>query len=199
MLIESGSAVHQYKGKDCWHTWFVEECEASGLLGLRKRDLRHVKHAPYKEGTLIYLEDAPFFNKMRVHHRICGPYRVVSTPSLPRRGKVIHEIGKIIIVYEEPFPKEGPWLNRKKERVIEGSLISFSQKASDFEYYPLRFKIEKGNRFVVKLVTHEINCKLCSRPYDPSVFSEKKPMKNKGFFKLIKKPKAVQGRAQLKN
>ncbi len=189
MFIESGPVVRQYKGKDCWRTSFIEECEASGLLGVRKGDLKNVKNTPYKEGTLIYLEDAPFFNKVHIHHRICGPYRVVSTSSLPRRGKVIHEVDKKIIVYEEPLPKEGPWLNRKRERVIEGSLISFPQKASDFNYYPLRLKIEKGNSFVVKLVTHEVNCKLCSKPYDPSVFSKKKTIKNNGSVKLIKNPR----------
>lgn len=55
-------------GKDYWRTWFIDECEQHGMFGLTEKHLPLVMtdgqgFQAYREGTEIYLEDAPYFKK----------------------------------------------------------------------------------------------------------------------------------------
>ena len=60
------SVVHdEERHSDVWRTWFLDECESSRLFGLTSGHLRLVTKAgegiePYRPGTTIYLEDAPW-------------------------------------------------------------------------------------------------------------------------------------------
>ena len=186
MSRESGPSVYQYNNQDCWRTWFLEECEAAGLYGVTIGHLKYIKGVPYQSGTIIYLEDAPYFHEHKIHHRVCGPYEVVATTQLPADGKSIHIHNNQVIVYEESRPKLGPWLNRTMVRVIEGVPSRIKQMASNYEYFPLRFKIKPHKDHDVVLETHEVNCTLCSKRYDNSVFNKKKPLRNEPRAKLIK-------------
>lgn len=186
MSQESGPSVYQFNNRDCWRTWFLEECEAVGLYGVTIGHLKYLKGVPYQSGTIIYLEDAPYFHEHKIHHRVCGPYKVVATTQLPTEGKSIHVHNNQVIVYEEPMPKLGPWLNHTKVRVIEGVPTRIKQMASNYEYFPLRFGIKRSEHYKIRLITHEVNCTLCSKKYDNAVFSRKDPLYNKPRVKLIK-------------
>ncbi|SRR6266446_1916342 len=185
MSRESGPSVYQYDNKDCWRTCFLEECEAAGLYGVTKGHLNYIKAAPYQSGTIIYLEDSPYFHEHKIHHRVCGPYQVAATTHLPKDGKSVYVHNNQVIVYEEHRPRSGPWLNRTMVRVIEGTPIHIKQMASSYEYFPLRFRIKPLNHYKIQFITHEVNCTLCSKRYDSAVFS-KKTLHNKPRAKLIK-------------
>src|SRR5436190_18280548 len=127
MPREYGPAVYQYDKKDCWRTWYLEECEKTGLYGITKEQLNYIKAVPYQPGTMIYLEDAPYFIEHKIHHRVCGPYQVVATDHLPRDGKSVYAHDNKVIVFKEHQPESGPWLNRTRVRVIEGDTIRVKQ------------------------------------------------------------------------
>ena len=186
MPRDFGPSVSQYDKKDCWRTWFLEECEEAGLYGITTEQLKYIKAVPYRPGTMIYLEDVPYFQEKKIHHRVFGPYRVVATTHLPKDGKSVHAHDNQVVVYKEYRPESGPWLNRTRVRVIEGDTIHVKQTASQHEYFPLRFRIKPLKHYKVQLITHEVNCTLCSQRYDRSVFGEKKPLHNRPRAKLIK-------------
>ena len=186
MSREFGPSVYQHDNKDCWRTWFLEECEETRLYGITIGYLKYIKAVPYQSGTIIYLEDVPYFHEHKIHHRVCGPYKVIATTQLPANGKSIHTHDNKVIVYEEPKPKSGPWLNRTRVRVIEGAPIDIKQMASSDEYFPLRFRIKPLKHYEIRLITHEVNCTLCSKKYNSAVFSKKKPLHSKPRAKLIK-------------
>lgn len=77
--------VTQFRGRDCWRTWFIDECEQSCLFGINQKHLGLLRIAghgvvPYRVGTCVYLEDAPVFRaSQKQFHRVCGPY-VVQMP-----------------------------------------------------------------------------------------------------------------------
>ena len=180
-------SVNQYNGHDCWRTWFIEECETAELFGTTIGHISYIQGVQYQAGTIMYFEDAPYFHEIGIHHRICGPYIVVATTQLPPCGKSIYINNNKIIAYKEPRPKLGPWFNHSKARIIEGVKVHFKQMASSYDYFPLRFKIKRGKDFKSKLITHEVSCKLCSKPYDSSVFNKRKSVYDKPRTKLIKK------------
>ena len=186
MPREFGPSVFQYDKKDCWRTWYLEECEKTGLYGITAEQLKYIKAVPYQPGTMIYLEDAPYFLEHKIHHRICGPYGVVATTQMPRDGKSVHTYGDEIIVFKEHRPESGPWLNRIRDRVVEGESIRVKQTAGSNEYYPLRFRIKPLSHYKVRLISHEVNCTLCSKKYDSAVFGGKKPLRNRTRARLIK-------------
>jgi hypothetical protein len=186
MPREFGPSVFQYDKKDCWRTWFLEECEKAGMVGITTEQLKYIQAVPYQPGTMVYLEDAPYFLEHKIHHRICGPYQVVATTQMPRDGKSVHVHDNKIVVFKADRPESGPWLNRIRDRVIEGDSFHIKQTASSYDYFPLRFRIKPLNHYKVRLITHELNCTLCSKRYDSDVFSVKKPARKTPRTKLIK-------------
>jgi len=73
--------VKAYNGIECWRTWFLQECDQYHLFGVTEKYLSMINTSgfkPYQIGTLIYLEDAPYFIKTN-QHRICGPYQVIES------------------------------------------------------------------------------------------------------------------------
>ncbi len=96
-----------YNGKDCWPTWFIDECNSEHLFGVPYNQLYLIRH--YRIGTVIYLEDKPYYRATNnKEHRICGPYRVVeSTPEDPY--EVIEVQPRPIVIYKDGNPARGPW------------------------------------------------------------------------------------------
>lgn len=160
------TVVHR-NGHDYWRTWFIDECEREFLFGLTEKHLPLVTVSgigcpAYEAGTEIFLEDAPYFRASKTHHRVCGPYEVVPI-SLPEGATPVYKDSKgNVIVYKDPNPKSGPWLdNTSVTRVVDGFRLHFQQIASQFSYYPFRFGIRRSKKFKINLVKHEDNCWLC--------------------------------------
>ncbi len=166
------SEVTLFRGRDCWRTWFFEECEASGLFGVNEKYCAFVRGAkggdPYKIRTVVYLEDAPVFPAAdRRFHRVCGPYEVVSVPSLPDDAVVVHEYKGVSILYLEAHPERGPWGNGTKHRVgVCGLNLKHRQTAREFNFYPFCFCIKRSPRWQELVVTHSTSCMLCgTKPF----------------------------------
>jgi hypothetical protein len=161
-----GPSVNVIDGMDCWRTWFIEECEETELFGMTKKHLPLITKygdgvVPYSVGTKVLLEDAPYFNTTKSHHRICGPYEVYASSEIPADSKPIFPKDGPIIVYEDKHPEKGPWLDGSKKRNIEGINVSFRQMANKFDYFPFRFGIRRTKKWKVKLVKHVVGCNLC--------------------------------------
>lgn len=157
----------QFRGKDCWRTWFFDECEGSGLFGINEKHLglirlRGVNVHPYHVGTQVYLDDEPVFRASgRKLHRVCGPYEVVSAEPLPEGGMIEHEVQGIPILYREARPELGPWGNGTRvRRAVAGFDLKYRQKAGDYNYYPFRFRIRRSPRWAELLVPHAPDCEL---------------------------------------
>jgi hypothetical protein len=93
-----------YNGIDCWPTWFIDECNQHNLFGVTSPHLRHVEQ--YTIGTLIYLEDEPYFRETN-NHRLCGPYNIVrSFPEGPHEIR-ISENDNIVPEFctKSPYPE----------------------------------------------------------------------------------------------
>lgn len=166
MPFPSEVTVKRYRLNDCWRTWFLPECEQLKLFGVTEKYLCMIsgEHPAcrYKIGTLIYLEDAPYFHKIGNHHRIRGPYKVVAShPS--EKHKVIVKHNGAIIVYQDLNPSIGPWRDGYSvKRVIEGAEVTYRQIASEFNYFPFRFSIEPATNFTTDYVEHSHHkCDLC--------------------------------------
>jgi hypothetical protein len=167
MPWKNEASVVTQKGKDYWRTWFLDECEESELFGLNEKHLPLVtKNIPgiqvaYKEGTEIYLEDAPYFNKVKTHHRICGPY-FIKESKVSTEAKIIHEVNGKVIIYKEIRPSAGPWLDKSYiRRIVDGVELKYKQLAREFSYFPYRFSIKKSPKYKVQHVKHEYGCWLC--------------------------------------
>ena len=188
MLNDFGPSVYTFNGHDSWRTWFIEECESSNLFGTTKGHLPYIQQANYRAGTIIYLEDAPYFYFQKKDHRVYGPY-LVQASRLPPGGESIHVNNNQIIIYKEPNPKRGPWRNYKRTIEIAGVREPFKQMASQYEYFPLRFGIMRAKGFDVQLIRHKGKgeCTLCSNLKESSVFRKKKADSFDPQRKLIKK------------
>ena len=158
------ATVKNYNGIECWRTWFLEECEKANLFGVNEKYLPLINTEdckPYHIGTLIYLEDAPYFKRTKCH-RICGPYQIIeSTPQ--DSYKTIREENNKIIIYKDLNPSNGPWFDSNSvTRIIEGIKFKHQQLASEFDYFPYRFSIKKSKNFKVFFISHSsFKCELC--------------------------------------
>jgi len=154
-------------GKDYWRTWFIEECDQHGMFGLTEKHLPLVitdgpGFQSYREGTEIYLEDAPYFKKSKTHHRVCGPYSVIPS-MLPLQAEETYKFNGKIIIFKEKVPSSGPWLDRPVRRIAEGVVMKYKQLSSEFNFFPYRFSIKKTAKYQVQHVRHESECWLCVR------------------------------------
>jgi hypothetical protein len=162
-----GPSVIYWNGCCYWRTWFIEECEREELFGATQGHLGILTlstggNQPYQEGTLLYIEDAPYFKKTGTHHRICGPYSVYSKDNLPPGAEPIHTVNGKVIIYRDPMPQKGPWLDRQRlTRIIDGIKVSYPQIASRFEYFPYRFGIRKAKKYSTRHIQHTPDCWLC--------------------------------------
>ena len=170
------SVVHR-GGHDYWRTWFVEECEQARLFGVTGKHLGLLGVVskrpgrstvlkkgvlPYGPGTVMYVEDAPWFpHTGRQIHRVCGPYKVEPSAGLPSGATPIHAIGGAAIVYEDTRPARGPWHDGSRQRVVDGDRLRFRQIASEYDYFPFRFRIVPTDDWHVDYVPHRGNCWLC--------------------------------------
>jgi hypothetical protein len=169
MAWGSGPSVVNRGGRDYWRTWFIDECELSGMFGLTVGHLPLVRLkgdgvVPYHVGTLLYLEDAPYFQAtQKKGHRVVGPYEVVVPAELPVGATVVHEDRGKPIVWLDPNPESGPWLNRSKVfRKIDGLSVTFRQMAGSFEYFPYRFGIRRAPQWKATTYEHHVDCWLCA-------------------------------------
>jgi hypothetical protein len=157
--------VHR-AGHDYWRTWFLEECEASGLFGINEKHLPLLTHSgpgitPYRPGTRVFLDDAPYIREVRTHHRVCGPYEVIPAV-LPADAEPIYEVDGAVIVYREAHPERGPWLDRSSvRREADGVNFRFRQIAREFNFFPFRFAIRRAKGFKPNHVVHQSECWLC--------------------------------------
>lgn len=159
-------SVNQFEGKDCWRTWFLLECEEYELFGATQKHLGlmtipGVGIDPYRAGTKLYLEDAPYFHKTQEYHRVCGPYEVVSLAQPPEGAERYFPKEGAVILYKDANPEQGPWRDRSLTRRIEGINISHRQMASKFGYFPYRFSIKRSNDWKVRRAKHVASCGLC--------------------------------------
>ncbi|MBA3572307.1 MAG: hypothetical protein H0W34_10115 [Pyrinomonadaceae bacterium] len=164
-----GPSVIHRDGCDYWRTWFLQECEHEGLFGLTIGHLPLVRTKgvgviPYHAGTLVYLEDAPYFHATeKKRHRVVGPYEVVTAGQLPEDANVVHHDHGRPIVWHEPHPEQGPWLNRSNvKRTIDGVVITFRQMAGTFGYFPYRFRIKRAPGWKSTTYEHYVGCWLCA-------------------------------------
>lgn len=163
-----GPSVAVRNGCDYWRTWFLEECEESQRFGLTEKHLGLITKfgediVPYKVGTLVYFEDAPYFKAEKKHHRIVGPYEVFAPENLPPGVFRVFPKEGPLLVWKEPHPEAGPWLDRASvSRTIDGTKVRFSQTASRFGHFPYRFAIRQTKGWKVEYVAHEERgCWLC--------------------------------------
>ena len=159
--------VIQFRKRDCWRTWFFEECEESGLFGVNEKHCGLIRLSgkgvvPYHVGTAVYLEDAPVFPASEERfHRICGPYEVVPATPLPDDAVVIHEYKGVPILFLEAHPERGPWGNGTKRRLgVCGLDLKHRQTAREFNFYPFRFRIKRSSRWEEIIVPHSSRCAL---------------------------------------
>ncbi len=154
------SVIH-WNGCDYWRTWFLEECEKYELFGVTKKHTGLIES--YNIGTLLYLEDAPYFKDNKHYHRVCGPYEVYAIATLPDDSEPFLTKDGNIIVYLDNNPSRGPWHNRSHvQRLVDGHTIKFKQIASEFNYFPYRFGIRKHKRYDIRLIPHNSSdCWLC--------------------------------------
>ena len=95
-------------------------------------------------------------------HRICGPYKVIPTVTLPSGASIVHIIDESIIIYEDLNPSRGPYHDcRLRIRVVDGQAIRFPQIARNYHYFPYRFRIERSENWSAKKIQHHNYCWLC--------------------------------------
>ena len=140
-MFPTHSVIH-FGGFDYWGTWFIDECEREELFGATQRHLLTLEG--YDIGTQIYLEDNPYFHQTGTKHRICGPYEVVPADPLPEGAVPIVKRAGRTVVYKDPAPERGPWKDRSRvERTAHGVRLRYRQLASQFSYFPYRFRIRR--------------------------------------------------------
>jgi hypothetical protein len=162
------SVIHR-QGHDYWRTWFLDECEQARLFGLNQKHLGLVRLpgksiVPYQAGTRLYLEDAPWFpHTGELTHRVCGPYEVEPTSPLPQGAVPVHRAGDAIIVYKEAHPERGPWRDGSRLRRVDGQALRYRQLASEYNFFPFRFRIVPASDWRAEQVPHPASghCWLC--------------------------------------
>ena len=163
-FYEPSFITHPDSNAYIWRTWFLEECESHQLFGVNYENyLRIVEHG-YQIGTEVYLEDAPYYWRTKFRHRICGPYAINASELPHDKCRVKHSdpSTREIVVYYDPEPEKGPWLDRKRvSREIEGTHIAFQKLASEFKFFPYRFRIKQASQYVVELKSHSEKCGWC--------------------------------------
>ena len=110
MPSDPGPSVNTLNGLDCWRTWFFKECEASELFGVTRKELPLITKygygvVPYRERTKVLLEDAPFFETEKFHHRVCGPYEVYAFSKLPKGAEIIFARKKSCVGIQRSPPR----------------------------------------------------------------------------------------------
>jgi hypothetical protein len=156
--------AHPVNKQDVWRTWFWDDCEQASLFGVNKKYLSRIEH--YRVGTALYLEDAPLFARGgKEKHRICGPYRVEASLSLPAGCKVEKldpQSGKPVIFLEPNPDMRGPWGDISNvRREIAGQQIVFDKKASVFSFFPYRFRICRETNWSDECALHREKCPWC--------------------------------------
>jgi len=100
---------------------------------------------------------------MKKTHRVCGPYEVTRADPMPTGAIPVYKASGKTIVYLDPEPKLGPWLNRSRvERSVDGEKLLFRQMASEFDFFPYRFRIRRSLDWRVEVLTHYSGCWLCA-------------------------------------
>ena len=159
-LYRSIKPVNKYNGCDCWRTWFFKECERYQLFGVTAGNLSRIKK--YKIGTLIYLEDAPYYKTNK--HRICGPYKVVEANPVYAHEIEKEDNGKIIIYKDNNPKKNGPWFDKQNvTRFIKSRKFTYKQEASEHEFFPYRFSIKPHDSEFTYVQHRSSHCDLCSK------------------------------------
>ena len=135
------SRVPPHESYACWRTWFLEECEQTGLFGIPERDpqLRWLRNCVV--GTRFYLEDAPYhFRGDSGRHRLCGPFEVLES-TLPSECEAeVTAMGRLVAL-KQRHPDRGPWKNAQhRQRFIENRNVTFCQDAEKFGWFPIRLK-----------------------------------------------------------
>jgi hypothetical protein len=160
MAVEGQVSVISRGGRDYWRTFFIDKCEEVGLFGFAEKHLRLLR-TDYRQGKKIYLEDAPYFRATGTHHRLYGPYEVIVTKTLPEGAESVLSQHPGVL-YRQSSPELGPWLDRHGvRRDVAGVRMRFDQRASDYEFFPLRLSIRRTPSFAIKLVQHVAGCWLC--------------------------------------
>jgi hypothetical protein len=152
----------QFRDRDCWRTWFIDECEEAGLFGINEKHLDVLRRTPYRVGTRIYLDDAPVFPASQQRfHRVVGPYEVQALGKLPEDARVIYSFEGKGILYFDPHAELGPWHNRTRVRHdVSGLVMKFRQMASRFNFYPYRFRTRRSASWKEEYVLHTHPCEL---------------------------------------
>ncbi len=167
MPWDLGPSVVHWSGCDYWRTWFIEECESSQLFGVTEKHLPLITRygkgvVPYRKGTRVFLEDAPYFRGTKTHHRVCGPHEVFPLATIPAGAARVFPKDGPIIVYKQAHPQSGPWLDTSSvKRRIDGIDVRFQQIAGRFGFFPLRFGIRRASNYSSRHVQHVESCRLC--------------------------------------
>jgi len=161
-----GPSVNLFEGKDCWRTWFLPECEEWQLFGATEKHLPLIAEpcdgfVPYRSGTKVLLEDAPYYQSVKDYHRVCGPYEVFALSRLPEGAEQTFPKMGEVIVYEEAHPEKGPWIDRSVKRRIDGVDVRYRQMAAKFGFFPFRFAIRRATEWKARHVKHLKDCSLC--------------------------------------
>lgn len=162
------SVVHR-RGHDYWRTWFIDECEQAKLFGVTGKhvDLLSLSGkgvVPYRPGTHLFLEDAPWFpHTGQRFHRVCGPYEVEAVLVRPAGAIPVHRVNGAVIVYKDPRADSGPWHDGSRRRRVGGETLRFRQIASEYDYFPYRFRIVPTAGCGAEEVLHPVSghCWLC--------------------------------------
>ncbi|MBZ0156020.1 MAG: hypothetical protein K8I29_07360 [Alphaproteobacteria bacterium] len=158
--------VSRVEGIDHWRTWFWDDCDTHGMFGITLKHMRRIQGClegipPYDFGTMIYLEDAPYFRfSGQSVHVIHGPYIVVPS-DLPPKSFVAHKTENGIILWCKRKAHEGPWSDGMKTREFHGIPYNIPQCASYYEFFPFRFRIERDISFTTRWMPHHKECRYC--------------------------------------
>lgn len=159
--------VVQFRRRDCWRTWFFDECEQFGLFGINQKhlgllSLKGPGVVPYRVGTYLFLEDAPVFPASGGEfHRICGPCEVQAVTDPPEGSSIVYSAEGQPIVYLDSHPERGPWGNGTRVRKdVAGLDLKYRQTAKEFNYYPYRFRLRRAANWNEIILLHRSDCEL---------------------------------------